>query len=108
MLKGIDTPSLATFLDDDGINEGELRRMINWFIEKGVSGLYPNGSTGEFIRLSFEEQKRVIQIVAEETPGRLPHSPTPVRVLTASDPMGKKQFRAVPWIGYPTAQKTNE
>ena len=60
MLKGIYTPSLATFLDDDGINEGELRRMINWLIEKGVSGLYPNGSTGEFIRLSFEERKRVI------------------------------------------------
>lgn len=32
MLKGIDTPSLATLLDDNGINEGELRRMINWFI----------------------------------------------------------------------------
>jgi 4-hydroxy-tetrahydrodipicolinate synthase len=67
MLKGIYTPGLATFLDDGGINEGELRRMINWLIEKGVSGLYPNGSTGEFIRLSFEERKRVIQIVAEET-----------------------------------------
>ncbi len=69
MLKGIYTPSLATFLDDGGINESELRRMINWLIEKGVSGLYPDGSTGEFIRLSFEERKRVIQIVAEETHG---------------------------------------
>ena len=90
MLKGIYTPSLATFLDDDGINEGELRRMINWLIEKGVSGLYPNGSTGEFIRLSFEERKRVIQIVAEETRGRPPHSPTPVPILSASGASGAK------------------
>ncbi len=72
MIKGILTPNLVPFRDDGGINEEELRRMINWLIEKGVSGLYPNGSTGEFIRLSFEERKRVIQIVAEENRGRVP------------------------------------
>ena len=72
MLKGIFTPNLVPFLDDGHVNETELRRMINWLIEKGVNGLYPNGSTGEFIRLSFEERKRVIQIVAEETRGRVP------------------------------------
>ncbi len=72
MIQGIFTPNLVPFLDDGSINEDELRRMINWLIEKGVSGLYPNGSTGEFIRLSFAERKRVIQIVAEETRGRVP------------------------------------
>jgi 2-dehydro-3-deoxy-D-pentonate aldolase len=72
MIRGILTPNLVPFLDDGRINEDELRRMIHWLIEKGVSGLYPNGSTGEFIRLSFEERKRVIRIVAEETRGRVP------------------------------------
>ena len=72
MIKGILTPNLIPYLDDGRINEDELRRMVNWLIEKGVSGLYPNGSTGEFIRLSFEERKRVIQIVVEENRGRLP------------------------------------
>ncbi len=72
MIRGILTPNLVPFQDDGSINEGELRRMINWLIEKGVTGLYPNGSTGEFIRLSFEERKRVIRIVAEETRGRVP------------------------------------
>jgi len=72
MIRGILTPNLVPFKDDGSINEGELRRMINWLIEKGVSGLYPNGSTGEFIRLSFEERKRVIKIVAEENRGRVP------------------------------------
>ena len=72
MIKGILTPNLVPYLDDGRINEDELRRMVNWLIEKGVSGLYPNGSTGEFIRLSFEERKRVIQIVVEENRGRLP------------------------------------
>jgi dihydrodipicolinate synthase/N-acetylneuraminate lyase len=72
MIRGIYTPNLVPFLEDGRINEPELRRLVNWLIEKGVSGLYPNGSTGEFIRLSFEERKRVIQIVAEETRGRVP------------------------------------
>jgi len=72
MITGIFTPNLVPFHDDGRINEGELRRMVNWLIEKGVTGLYPNGSTGEFIRLSFEERKRVIQIVAEENRGRVP------------------------------------
>lgn len=72
MIQGIYTPNLVPFREDRSINESELRRMVNWLIEKGVSGLYPNGSTGEFIRLSFEERKRVIQIVVEETRGRVP------------------------------------
>ncbi len=72
MIRGIYTPNLVPFREDGSIDEGELRRLISWLIEKGVSGLYPNGSTGEFIRLSFEERKRVIQIVAEETRGRVP------------------------------------
>jgi len=72
VITGIFTPNLVPFHDDGRINEDELRRMVNWLIEKGVSGLYPNGSTGEFIRLSFEERKRVIQIVVEENRGRVP------------------------------------
>ena len=72
MIRGIFTPNLVPFLDDGRINEPELRRLINWLIDKGVSGLYPNGSTGEFIRLSFEERQRIIQIVTEENRGRVP------------------------------------
>jgi 4-hydroxy-tetrahydrodipicolinate synthase len=72
VINGIYTPNLVPYLDDGRINEEELRRMVNWLVDKGVSGLYPNGSTGEFIRLSFEERKRVIQIVVEENRGRVP------------------------------------
>jgi 4-hydroxy-tetrahydrodipicolinate synthase len=72
MIQGIFTPNLVPFTADGRIHEDELRRLVNWLIEKGVTGLYPNGSTGEFIRLSFEERKRVIRIVAEETRGRVP------------------------------------
>lgn len=71
-IQGILTPNIVPFNADRSINEGELRRYVNWLIEKGVSGLYPNGSTGEFIRLDFEERKRVVAIVADEAAGRVP------------------------------------
>ena len=71
-LSGIFVPNVTPFASDGSLNEGELRRIVNWLIEKGVSGIYPNGSMGEFIRLSFEERKRVVEIVAEEANGRVP------------------------------------
>ncbi len=71
-IKGIYTPNIVPFNDDHSINEGELRRMTSWLIEKGIHGLYPNGSTGEFIRLSFEDRLRVVKIMAQENRGRIP------------------------------------
>jgi dihydrodipicolinate synthase/N-acetylneuraminate lyase len=60
-------------LDDRGnINEAELRRYVDWLMAKGVDGLYPNGSTGEFIRFTPEERRRIIKIVCEQAAGRVP------------------------------------
>jgi 4-hydroxy-tetrahydrodipicolinate synthase len=71
-LQGIFVP-LLTPLDADGeINEAELRRLVSWLIARGVHGLYPNGSTGEFTRFSADERRRIVQIVADETAGRVP------------------------------------
>jgi 4-hydroxy-tetrahydrodipicolinate synthase len=60
-------------LDAGGeINEPELRRYVDWLIERGVHGLYPNGSTGEFTRFTAEERRRIIEIIADHTAGRVP------------------------------------
>jgi len=71
-LQGIFTPNIVPFHDDFSINEEELRRYVEWLIEKGVTGLYPNGSTGEFIRLSFDQRPRVVEIMADQARGRVP------------------------------------
>lgn len=71
-IQGILTPNIVPFRDDRTIHEDELRRYVSWLIDKGISGLYPNGSTGEFIRLSFDERKRIVTIIADETAGRVP------------------------------------
>jgi 4-hydroxy-tetrahydrodipicolinate synthase len=72
LIEGIFCPNVVPFNEDRSINEDELRRYVSWLIEKGISGLYPNGSTGEFIRLSFAERIRVVEIVADEVKGRVP------------------------------------
>ena len=60
-------------LDGQGrVNEAELRRHVDWLTAKGVHGLYPNGSTGDFTRFSVEERRRIIKIVCEQAAGRVP------------------------------------
>jgi len=71
-LHGIFTPHLVPLDRRGNINEDELRRYIDWLIAKGVHGLYPNGSTGEFTRFTPEERRRIVKIVAEQTAGRAP------------------------------------
>ncbi len=71
-LQGIFTPMLVPLDERDRIHEAELRRFIRWLIEKGVHGLYPNGSTGEFTRLTVEERRLIVRITCEEAAGRVP------------------------------------
>ncbi len=69
-LSGILTPNMVPLDERGRINEPELRRIVDWLIDSGISGLYPNGSTGEFTRFSFEERKLIVRIVTEQTAGR--------------------------------------
>ncbi|MBM83379.1 MAG: dihydrodipicolinate synthase family protein [Planctomycetaceae bacterium] len=71
-LEGIFTPNLVPLDSRGEINESELRRYVDWLIERGVHGLYPNGSTGEFTRFTVEERRRIVEIIADQVRGRVP------------------------------------
>ena len=71
-LRGIFTPNIVPLDRHGEINEEELRRYVDWLIERGVHGLYPNGSTGEFTRFTAEERRRIIEIIADQAAGRVP------------------------------------
>ena len=71
-LAGIFTPNIVPLDARGDINEPELRRYTDWLIDRGVHGLYPNGSTGEFTRFTPEERRRVIAIMADQARGRVP------------------------------------
>ena len=68
--KGI-VPAMVTPLTPDGkINVEALRKLTRYLIDGGVHGLFPVGSQGEFYALTFDEKKKVIEVVVEETQGR--------------------------------------
>jgi len=70
--KGI-IPAMVTPLTSDGkVNAEALRKLTDYLIEGGVHGLFPVGSQGEFYALTFEEKKKVVEVVVEETRGRVP------------------------------------
>jgi 4-hydroxy-tetrahydrodipicolinate synthase len=71
-IAGIFTPHMVPLDERGNINEPELRRYVDWLISKGVHGLYPNGSTGEFIRFTPEERRAIIRIVCHQAAGRVP------------------------------------
>jgi len=71
-LTGIFTPNMVPLDSRGEIDHDELARYVDWLIRKGVDGLYPNGSSGEFTRFTPEERRSIIQTVAETVDGRVP------------------------------------
>jgi len=71
-IRGIFTPHMVPLDERGTINEPELRRYVDWLIDRGVHGLYPNGSTSEFTRFTPAERRRIVEIVVSQTAGRVP------------------------------------
>ena len=71
-ISGVITPNMVPLDSSGQIDEAEFRRYIDWLVDRGVHGLYPNGSTGEFTRFTAEERRRTIQICCDQIAGRIP------------------------------------
>ena len=69
---GIFTANIVIYDEQGRIDHREMERYIAWLIDAGIHGLYPNGSTGEFVRLSSEERRDVVRLIAEVNQGRVP------------------------------------
>jgi len=65
-------PALVTPFTEDGkqVNEESLRNLVKNCIGLGASGLVPCGTTGEFVNLTTEEKKKVIDVVIDEANGK--------------------------------------
>ncbi|MEZ6081611.1 MAG: dihydrodipicolinate synthase family protein [Pirellulaceae bacterium] len=61
-MNGIYTPNITPIDARGRVDEDKLCGYVDWLIERGVHGLYPNGSTGEFTRFTAPERRRIIEI----------------------------------------------
>jgi len=66
-------PALVTpMTSDQEIDYEKLGKFADHLIRKGVHGLVPLGSTGEYYALSRDERERVLRVTLEAAAGRVP------------------------------------
>jgi 4-hydroxy-tetrahydrodipicolinate synthase len=65
-------PALVTpFTADEAVDEAALRALVRHVLPH-VNGMVPCGTTGEFVYLTADEQRQIIEIVVDEVAGRVP------------------------------------
>lgn len=65
-------PAFYACYDTNGkISPEAVEALTHYYVEKGVKGVYVNGSSGECIYLSVEERKLVLEHVVRAAQGRL-------------------------------------
>ncbi len=65
-------PALVTPFAAGRVDEALFRVFVGWQIAQGSDGLVPCGTTGEAATLSFDEQRRLIEIAVEVSGGKVP------------------------------------
>ena len=73
--EGIYVAMLTPFSADGAINEEELQRIVEFQITSGVQGLFPISSVGESIHMSREEKIGMMEIVVDQSRGRVRVTP---------------------------------
>ncbi len=69
--KGIYPAFYACYDDNGNVSAERTKAIVEFLIEKGVSGLYVGGSSGECIYLSAEERMKTLEAVMEAAKGRI-------------------------------------
>ncbi|MDZ7838202.1 MAG: dihydrodipicolinate synthase family protein [Actinomycetota bacterium] len=69
--EGVIVAMLTPFDEKGKINEVEVRRFVNFLIDKGVDGLFPVASCGEYTHMDMGERKFLIDVVVDEARGRV-------------------------------------
>ncbi len=71
-LRGV-FPYLVSPVDAKGrVKESVLVALVEHLIAEGVHDLTPLGSTGEFAYLTWEQRRRIVEVVIEAANGRVP------------------------------------
>jgi len=71
-LHGVIVPLVTPFDEQNRVDHVALRQVVDFVIGKGVHAVMVAGSTGEGPLLTFDERKRVLETVVDQTEGKVP------------------------------------
>ncbi|RRK35541.1 dihydrodipicolinate synthase family protein [Schaedlerella arabinosiphila] len=71
-MRGIVVPILTPIDEEEKIDEAKLREQVDFVIEGGVLGILAFGSNGEFYMVEEEEMLRALEIMLDQSKGRVP------------------------------------
>lgn len=64
--------AMLTPFDSRGrVNETEVRKLVSFLIDRGVNGIFPVSSCGEYVHMDIAERKFLIDIVLDEAKRRV-------------------------------------
>jgi 4-hydroxy-tetrahydrodipicolinate synthase len=69
--RGTGTALVTPFTKDGSLDEKALRRLVEYQIKGGVEALVPVGTTGESPSISSDEHRRILEIVMDQSRGRV-------------------------------------
>ena len=65
-------PAFYACYDEEGeVSSKRVKELVQYYIDKGVKGIYVNGSSGECVYQSVEDRKQNIEAVMEVAKGKL-------------------------------------
>ena len=71
-IKGIIPPIAVPLNDNETFNEKKLRKHVDFVINGGVSAILAFGSNGEFYMQEESEMKDILDVMIDQTAGRVP------------------------------------
>jgi 4-hydroxy-tetrahydrodipicolinate synthase len=71
-LRGIVPAMVTPFTPDDEVDVEGLKKLTENLIECGIHGIMTTGGNGEFPHLLPDERRKVLEVVLDETNGRVP------------------------------------
>ena len=69
---GVYPVMLTPFTEDNKVDYEALGKLVDWYIEKGVAGLFADCQSSEMFFLSLEERVEIGRFVKERAAGRVP------------------------------------
>ncbi|MBS6930868.1 MAG: dihydrodipicolinate synthase family protein [Lachnospiraceae bacterium oral taxon 082] len=71
-IKGVVVPIITPIDENELIDEAKMRDQVDYVIDGGVLGILAFGSNGEFYMLEEDEMERGLNIMLDQTKGRVP------------------------------------